>query len=80
MPTVLAGIVPSTTTMTIHVILEDPSGGILIDKDYKGKDSKSGPLDTMWDRMEELSEKVFEQVFEIIAHDIIAVAQGKERE
>jgi len=70
LPTILPGLVPSTATITIHVKLEDPRGNLLLDKDYHGKDSKSYPLSTLWDNMEELAEKVFEQTFEIIATDL----------
>jgi len=69
-PTLFPGIIPHTATITIHVKLEDSAGKILIDRDYKGKDSKSGIFDTIFDKMEELAEKVFEQTFEIIANDL----------
>jgi hypothetical protein len=77
-PTFFARFVPSTATITIHVKLEDSNGKVLIDRDYNGKDSKSHPMDTMWDNMEELAEKVFEQTFEIIASDLRKVSTQKQ--
>ena len=77
-PTFFAGLVPSTATITIHVKLEDSNGKVLIDRDYNGKDSKSHPMDTMWDNMEELAEKVFEQTFEIIASDLRKVSMQEQ--
>lgn len=69
-PTLLVGLVPSTVTITIHVKLEDSNGKVLLERDYNGKDSKSFLMDTVWENMEELAEKVFEQTFEIIANDL----------
>jgi hypothetical protein len=70
-PALFGGLVPHTATITIHAKLEDSSGKVLIDRDYKGKDSKSTAMDiNMWPVMEELAEKVFEQTFEIIASDL----------
>lgn len=70
-PMLFSRFVPHTATITIHVTLEDSKGKLLINRDYKGKDSKSMAMDiNKWPVMQELAEKVFEQTFEIIESDL----------
>jgi len=73
LPALFTRLVPSTASVTIHINFESSHGEALIDADYKGKDSKSQKMDSSWNTMEELAEKVLEQTFEIIASDLIKV-------